>query len=180
VESAAGAAIPIHLTLYQALIKGPKWDWLLEKACEIGVSKVVPVVTRRTVVKVANGEKGEKQARWNRIALAASKQCARADILELGLPTPLPVALSQLPPGDLALIPWEKEDAKSIPQACQGYPGKAAAVFVGPEGGWESAEVDLATHHQVIPVRLGPTLLRSETAGLVAATLILRELGVYA
>jgi 16S rRNA (uracil1498-N3)-methyltransferase len=77
----------------------------------------------------------------------------------------------------LALIPWEKEQNKSIREAIS--PSPAIYIFIGPEGGWDASEIELAERHRVIPVRLGPTLLRSETAGLVAATLVLAECGVY-
>ena len=81
-------------------------------------------------------------------------------------------------PESLSLIPWEKENSTSIRQACQGYAGKQVRVFIGPEGGWESRKSS-ARKEGIIPVRLGPTLLRSETAGLVSATLVLSEFGVY-
>jgi len=174
-----GCRMSIHTTLYQALIKGPKWDWLLEKACEIGVGRIVPVVTARSVVKVSASGAGEKMTRWRRIAVEASKQCGRSEIMEVAGPVIFATAVSHLPAGSLSLIPWEKETNKSIRQACQDIHGDAVAIFVGPEGGWEPQEVELAKRRGVIPVRLGPTLLRSETAGLVAATLVLSELGIY-
>jgi len=165
-----------ELVLCQALIKGPKWDWLVEKACEVGVTRLVPLVTARTVVKPS---KPEVRDRWKRIALAASKQCGRSDVMEVTVPKLLADALKDLPKDELVLIPWEKENKMTIRQACLNHPPFSVHVFIGPEGGWESQEVDLAIRHEAIPVRLGPTLLRSETAGLVAATLVLSELGVY-
>ena len=80
----------------------------------------------------------------------------------------------------LSLIPWEKESSVSVRQACKNFQGNKVRVFIGPEGGWETDEVERARRHGIVPVRLGPTLLRSETAGVVAATLILSECGVYA
>jgi 16S rRNA (uracil1498-N3)-methyltransferase len=168
------------LTLYQALIKGPKWDWLVEKACEIGVTRLVPLMTARTIVKPSHEAPLE---RWKRIALAAAKQCGRPDVMKISEPKPLPEAIGGLPENGLALIPWEKETERSIRQAMlssdeiTGTP--SIALFIGPEGGWEAGEIDLARRRGVIPVRLGPTLLRSETAGLVAATLVLSERGDY-
>jgi len=169
-----------ELVLYQALIKGPKWDWLIEKASEIGVRKLVPLVTARTIVRPSHEASLD---RWKRIALAAAKQCGRADVMEISGPRPLSEAMSGLPQNGLALMPWEKEVQKTIRQAIlssddvTGTP--SIALFIGPEGGWASEEVDLARRRGIIPVRLGPTLLRSETAGLVAATLVLAERGVY-
>jgi len=165
-----------HLTLCQALIKGPRWDWLVEKACEIGVAGLVPLLTARTVVKPSSDAALD---RWRRIALAASKQCGRGDVMEIMEPKPFPEVIQSLPQDGLALIPWEKENKKTIHEACQGQLNRPVHILIGPEGGWEPGEVDSATRHGAIPVQLGPTLLRSETAGVVAATLVLREFGTY-
>jgi len=161
-----------ELTLYQALIKGPKWDWLVEKASEIGVSRLVPLVTARTVVKPVREAALE---RWKRIALAAAKQCGRPDVMKVTAAVHFDEALNAVSPDGLTLIPWEKESAKSVREACRGWEGASARIFIGPEGGWESNEVDRAVRHGAIAVTLGPILLRSETAGLVAATLVLAE-----
>ena len=219
-ENLPPKSLSIQVTLFQALAKGPKWEWLLEKACEIGVTRIVPVLTQRTLIKLDASQAREKLKRWNRIALAASKQCGRADLLTVEAPLALSKAFQSLDKNDLSLIPWEKESNRSIHEACQISPspqpstekgegdsieapsplrgrgsdtqqslascvaskGEGAAVvnvFIGPEGGWDPAEIELAVRSHVVPVRLGPTLLRTETAGLVAATLVLREFGVY-
>jgi 16S rRNA (uracil1498-N3)-methyltransferase len=148
----------------------------VEKSSEIGVSRLVPLLTARTIIKPSKQEANE---RWKRIALAASKQCGRPDVMDVTAPKTLSESFKELPKDQLALIPWEKENATTIQQACQNRHPLSVQVFIGPEGGWESQEVELAVLHGAIPVRLGPTLLRSETAGLVAATLVLSELGVY-
>jgi 16S rRNA (uracil1498-N3)-methyltransferase len=179
VEDLPRKSLPIQLTLYQALTRGSKWEWLLEKTCEIGVAKVVPVFTQRTLVKLDAAQAREKQKRWNRIALAASKQCGRAGLMGVDAPCPFSSALSQIDKNHLSIIPWEKETSRTIQEACKDYKGTTANIFIGPEGGWDAQEIDLARQAGVIPARLGPTLLRTETAGLVAATLVLREFGVY-
>ena len=102
------------LTLYQALIKGPKWDWLVEKASEIGVTRLVPLLTARTIVKPSHEASLE---RWKRIALAAAKQCGRPNVMAISKPKPLAEAISGLPENGLALIPWEKETEQTIRQA---------------------------------------------------------------
>ncbi len=179
IEDRKTSELPIQVTLFQGLTRGTKWEWLLEKACEIGVARVVPVFTRRSLIKLDANQAKEKVKRWNRIALAASKQCGRADLMEVVTPLALSAAFSQLAESDLSLIPWEKESSKSIHEACQGYNGSQVNVFIGPEGGWDAAEIELATQAGAIPVRLGPTLLRTETAGIIAPLLVLREFGVY-
>src|SRR6185437_3365481 len=171
-ESRAGSALPAAVTLFQALIKGPRWDWLLQKACEIGVQGIVPLVTARTVVRIGKEAVAGKLERWNRIAAEASKQCGRPALMKVEAPRLFRDALAGGAPDRLSLIPWEKEDRLGIRQACAAFEGgHAASVYVGPEGGWDGDEIASARKARVLPVRLGPTLLRSETAGLVASTL---------
>ncbi len=170
---------PVQVNLYQGLSTGAKWDWLVEKAVEIGVSRIIPISTVRTIVKLSQFHTNEKFMRWQRIALAASKQCGRGDVVKVEAPISFVKALTLPSPGSLSLIPWEKEDHWSIQQASKHFSGTEVNVFVGPEGGWDSEEIGWSREKGVIAVRLGPTLLRTETAGLVALTLVLRELGVY-
>lgn len=177
-EGQAGKPLPVQVALYQALAKGAKWDWVVEKACEIGVARIVPIGTRRSIVKAGVSGR-EKIARWNRIALAAAKQCGRSDVLQVETPRDLADAFRGLLPSELSLIPYEKENERTIREGCQGFHGTGINLFIGPEGGWDPGEIELALAHRVLPVRLGPTLLRTETAGLVAATLVLREFGIY-
>jgi 16S rRNA (uracil1498-N3)-methyltransferase len=158
-----------QLILCQALIKGPKWDWLVEKACEIGVAKLVPLLTARTVVKPS---KSEPDTRSQRIALAAAKQCGRSDLMDIVSPKLLTQALQEFSKEAMMLIPWEKETERTVKKVVSGGSPKIA-VFIGPEGGWENGEVELAMRYGAIPVTLGSTLLRSETAGLVASALVM-------
>jgi 16S rRNA (uracil1498-N3)-methyltransferase len=178
-ERGAGLPLPFSLTLCQGLLKGPKWDWLLEKACEVGVECVVPLLTARTIVQVDPGGMADKVLRWNRIAMAASKQCGRSRVMTVAEPTPFDRWLEGLAPDGFFLIPWEKEGTRSMAEACKGRSVSAAQIFIGPEGGWEDAEVERARRQGAVPVRLGPTLLRSETAGIAASILLLREFLVY-
>ena len=104
-------------------------------------------------------------------------------MMDISEPEPLAEAIAGLPQNALVLIPWEKETGKTIREAIASSGGVAGtptiALFIGPEGGWAVEEVDSARRRGIIPVRLGATLLRSETAGLVAANLVLNELGAY-
>jgi len=145
------------------------------KSCEIGVTTLVPLLTARTVVKPA---KGEVRSRWKRIALAASKQCGRHDVMEVTPPQKLLEVLGRLPKGALILIPWEKELGRICSAGCCGARGHPRTfIFSLVRRRLEAQEVELAVRHGAISVRLGPTLLRSETAGLVAAALVLSECG---
>lgn len=179
IGESSGISLPVSIVLCQALIKGPKWDWLIEKAAEVGVSRLIPFTSTRTVVRLSGDDTHGKEERWNRIALAASKQCGRGDVMKIDAPLPIANLWSSIPSGASALIPWEKQDTGSVAQALSGQSAKEIWIFVGPEGGWDSAEVSAAQTAGVVPVRLGPTLLRSETAGLVAATLALAARNVY-
>ena len=178
-ESFAARPSTVRLVLGQGLLKGPKWDWLIEKACEVGVSALVPLITARTVVHPAHDHIGEKLERWRRIALAASKQSGRSDLMDVIAPIAYAEWWRTRPAGELTLIPWEKEERRRMEEACAGATAKTVVVLVGPEGGWEQGEVALAQAHGAVAVRLGPTLLRSETAGIISAVLVLREYGVY-
>jgi 16S rRNA (uracil1498-N3)-methyltransferase len=199
-ENLPSKSLPVQLTLFQALTRGAKWEWLLEKACEVGVGQVVPVFTQRSLIKLDAGQAQEKVKRWNRIALSASKQSGRSDLMTVAEPVKLPAALGQLDKKAISLIPWEKEPEKTIHHAMNAECGTrnkdvinkdnliphsacriphVVNIFIGPEGGWDGQEIDAARRHGVIPVRLGPTLLRTETAGLIAATLVLREFEIY-
>ena len=179
VEDLPPSSLPVEIVLYQALTRGAKWDWLLEKACEIGVARVVPVLSRRCTARLDPGTAKTKVDRWNRIALAASKQCGRSLTMAVEAPRELAIAFSIRDKDHLSLIPWEKENEKTIAQACKGFQGSHVNLFIGPEGGWDPQEIEIALQTGIIPVRLGPTLLRTETAGLVAATLTLCEFSVY-
>lgn len=171
--------ISVSITLCQGLIRGPKWDWIVEKAAEIGVSRLVPLLTARSVVKWNQEEGGDKLERWRRIALAASKQCGRSDLMVIDEPRTLTETWPLLPKGAFGLIPWEKQMGCTIKEGLREQACKSIWLFVGPEGGWENREVEDALSRGITAVRLGPTLLRSETAGLVAATLAFASQGVY-
>lgn len=169
---------PVSITLYQALLKGSKWDWLLEKVCELGVERVVPVLTKRTLIQWTEPEP-QKVERWNRIALAASKQSGRSSIMQVTEPVSFNGALQTLSKSALHLIPWEKEMTHSISWAMPQNRPEDVSIFIGPEGGWEPSEIEKAKMAGVIPVKLGPTILRTETAGLIASTLVFHEYNIY-
>jgi len=187
VEDLQAVSLPVTIVLYQALTRGPKWEWMLEKSCEIGAAKIIPLQTKRGLIKLDANQAREKLKRWNRIALAASKQCGRSHLMTVESPVSPAVAFSALDKQAISLIPWEKESKRSIRDAIQSAEREALPldasrcvnIFIGPEGGWDAPEIDQAQAAGVVPVRLGPTLLRTETAGLVAATLVFREFGVY-
>jgi len=169
----------VAIWLFAALIKGPRWDWLVQKACEVGVDVLIPVTTTRTVIHLEKKELSGKLERWNRIALEAAKQCGRATTMDVRSPQPFvsTFALSRHPNENvLLLFPWEKENQQTIRHACAGFRGQHVCLWIGPEGGWDEAEADLALKSGPKAVTLGGNLLRSETACIVAAALVAQEL----
>jgi 16S rRNA (uracil1498-N3)-methyltransferase len=164
-----------RVTLGQGLPKSDKMDWIVQKATELGVATIVPLVTERTIVKVKDEEK--RIARWQKICREAAMQSSRPDIPSVGriiafndlLRTPN----SELQ--TLKLLPWE-EGTTAIKDVLRGSEGiKHIIVLVGPEGGFSPAEAALATSRGFHPVSLGPNILRTETAAVASLSMILYE-----
>jgi len=171
----------VRLVLYQSLVKGERFDWVLEKGTELGVVAFVPLLSRRNVVRAALGRQGRPE-RWRRVVREAAEQCGRSVLPEILPAEGLQDALSEA--ADLRLLPWEGEEALGLAAALrQARPALAAAkrptvaVLIGPEGGFAVEEVALAREAGAQVVSLGRRILRSETAGIVAAAAVLYELG---
>lgn len=178
-EKTVSTEPPVRVILYQGLPKGEKMELVIQKSCELGVSRIVPVICERTVVKLDGKKAEDRRERWQRVAEEAAKQSRRTNIPEVALPVPFALALEQMAPEDFALMPWEEENAVGISPLLKGYKGKnsAIAVFIGPEGGFTQEEAALARSRGIRPVSLGPRILRTETAGIAAVAIILYELG---
>ena len=162
-----------HLTLYQGLLKADKFEWVLQKGTEVGVSRFVPVVTERTVVTEVSPN---KQARWERILTEAAEQAGRGRVPELLAPLSFREALNSIPPTTLALIPWENETHTTLTAAAT-RAISTIALFIGPEGGWSASEIEAGRVGGCIPITLGRRILRAETAAVVAAALVLYQQG---
>jgi 16S rRNA (uracil1498-N3)-methyltransferase len=167
-----------RVVLYQGLLKAAKFEWVLQKGTELGVAAFVPLRTERSVTG-AEDVGASKRARWQRILTEATEQCGRARVPDLAEPRPLAEAARALPPGDLALIPWEREHATALRAALATLGAAPAAIhlFIGPEGGFAAGEVALARECGARPVSLGPRVLRAETAAIAAVTLALAACG---
>lgn len=172
VETRPGVAVPIDLILVQGVPKGAKMDDVIRMGTELGVRAFMPVLTKRTVAE-GRGRAG----RWRRIAVEAAKQSRRADVPEVADPTPFPAALDRLSEADLVLLLWEGEHTRTLAQALrEAAAPRRVALLVGPEGGFEEAEVAQAVGRGAVPVSLGPLILRTETAGMAAVAMVLYEL----
>lgn len=165
----------VKITLYQATLKGSKFDFVLQKGTELGISRFVPVVSQRSVTVVPDRIENTKALRWRRIIQEAAEQSARGRLPTLEPATSFAAACREAQ--GLSLLPWEGEERLRIKDALAGREISTANIFIGPEGGFTTAEVEEAKSHGITPVTLGRRILRAETAALVAATAILYECG---
>jgi 16S rRNA (uracil1498-N3)-methyltransferase len=170
----------VKVHLYQSITKGERFEWFIEKATEIGVTRVVPLLAARAVVKTP--AEGNRIDRWRRIATEAAEQCERSAVPVIEPPQSFDDALASAP--GVLILPYEdaNEAAPNIAEALAAeidalFALSAVAIFIGPEGGYESAEVERARDAGAAIVTLGDRVLRSETAGLVAATLVMHAAG---
>ena len=160
------------ITLYQSLLKRDNFEWVLQKATELGVSHFVPLITERTVARLP-----KKNDRWQRILTEAAEQSRRGCIPQLAEPITLAQAAAELPAHHTGLIPWEEAGSGSIGNYLEGKGGTAVSLFIGPEGGFTADEITLAQQHNIHPITLGQRILRAETAAIAVVTLTLYELG---
>lgn len=168
------------LTLFQSLLAREKFEWVLQKGTEIGVSRFVPLLTRRGLVRARQGPKKEKLERWRRILREAAEQSGRARIPILEGPVPVRSALEEAGDLDLRLVATPRGEGVPLRRAMQQRPARkpvSVGLFVGPEGGFDPEEVELCLAAGLHPITLGPRVLRTETAALVGAALVLYELG---
>lgn len=172
-----GGEPPIDVFLVQGLAKGEKMEYVIQKSTELGVSGIIPLVSKRSVVRLDGEKKASRQSRWQRVALEASKQCRRARIPEVFPPREMGEVLRGIPPGALSILPWEGEKSLSLKDALpEEKPGRLY-IFVGPEGGFEDSEVEEARGSGVVTVSLGPRILRTETAGPACLAIIMHKWG---
>lgn len=167
-EKIACTTEPVYpITLYQGVAKGERMDQLIQKCVELGVTKIVPVLCKRTVVKF-HSEKDAKSKveRWQKIATEAAKQCNRGVVPEVAAPVVFSQAVLQAAEAKIKLIPYEEEREETIKKFINSLSEPdSTAYFIGPEGGFEKEEVEYACQHGFTPITLGQRILRTETAG---------------
>ena len=166
-----------QVTLYQGLPKADKMEWIVQKATELGAYAVQPVAMERCVVKLEGKDAGKKVERWQKIAREAVKQCARVTVPEVLPPKKLTQLEEELKQLDVLIVPWEDARDGSIRQALAPFEGREAlrvGILIGPEGGISGKEAHwLAENARAKLVTLGPRILRTETAGLCAMTMVM-------
>lgn len=174
----SSAELSTEITLYQGFPKGDKLELIIQKAVELGAVRIVPVMTRRTIVKLDAKKAEKKLERYNAIALSAAKQSKRGRIPFVDRIMTMQEALEDAKNLDMNLIPYE--DAKGIQHSkkvIQQVSGKKSlGIFIGPEGGFEEAEVEAAKAMGAECITLGHRILRTETAGMTILSILMFEL----
>ena len=163
-----GVELPSRIYLFQGLPKADKLELIIQKSVELGVYQVIPVETKRSVVKLDEKKAKTKTARWQQISEAAAKQSKRGIIPEVKEPVSFKKALELAKDADVKLIPYElaegMEKTRSLIEGIR--PGQSIAIFIGPEGGFDEAEIQAAQEAGIEPITLGRRILRTETAPL--------------
>jgi len=160
---------PVAVALIVALLKGEKMDWVVQKATELGVARIVPVATEHGVVKLDAERAAGRRARWSRIAEEAARQCARADVPAIAEVSPLEAALEAAEGWRVLLHEAEKATLRGILPAT---PPATVTLAVGPEGGFAPDEVTGARAAGFAIAGLGPRILRAETAAIAALAIL--------
>ena len=167
-----------RVTLYQGLPKADKMELIIQKAVELGVYEIIPMATARAVVKLDQKKAAAKVKRWQAISESAAKQSKRLLIPEVKEPVKFSEALKLASDLDVRLIPYElaegMDGTRRIIQSVK--PGQSVAVFIGPEGGFEEAEVELAKEAGFQAITLGRRILRTETAGMTVLSILMYQL----
>lgn len=167
-----------RICLFQGLPKADKMELVIQKAVELGAAEIVPVVTKRTVVKL-DAKKGDKKVqRWNEIAKSAAKQAGRGIVPQVSRILTYQEALQYASSLDVTLFPYELAEgmAYSREVISSVKRGQSVGVFIGPEGGFEKEEVDLASGQGARAITLGRRILRTETAAIAVLSLLMYHL----
>lgn len=173
-----GMELPSKIYLFQGLPKSDKMELIIQKAVELGVFEIIPMATARAVVKLDQKKAAAKVKRWQAISESAAKQSKRLLIPEVKEPMKFSEALKYAASLDVRLIPYElaegMEGTRRILSSVK--PGESVAIFIGPEGGFEEAEVEQAKEAGFQAITLGRRILRTETAGMTVLSILMYQL----
>jgi len=165
---------PLRIVLVQGIARGEKMDWILQKATELGVAGIVPVHGERGEVRLDSERAGKRLRHWRSVVVSACEQSGRARKPEVAAPRGLADALADLPATRLMLDP---EAARPLPTRIDEH---ACAIAIGPEGGWSPSDMATLAAAGFVGVRLGPRVLRTETAGIAAIAALQALAGDFA
>ncbi len=168
-----------RISLYQAMPKSDKMELIIQKAVELGVYEVVPVMTKRTIVKLKDKNKeAKKLQRWNTIAESAAKQSGRGVIPKVEAVMSFEDAIKKGNAMDLGIIPYEKtmgiDTTRKIMKDLNKH--ETIGIYIGPEGGFEEKEIELAKANNIFPISLGKRILRTETAAFALLSMMMLAL----
>lgn len=170
-----GLELPSRIYLFQGLPKGDKMEFIIQKAVELGVYEIIPVNTKRCVVKLDSRKEVSKLKRWQAISESAAKQSKRLVIPQVTGVKSFEEAIKFAGQLDIRLIPYElakgMEETREILEGIR--PGQSIGIFIGPEGGFEEKEIDMAVNNGILPVTLGKRILRTETAGMTLLAILM-------
>jgi 16S rRNA (uracil1498-N3)-methyltransferase len=164
------------IVLAQSLLKGEKMDWVIQKATELGVARIAPVLASHSVVRPRADRIEHQLARWQRIALEAAQQSERWSVPVIDEPATVPHLLSTSKTAALKILLAERSDGASLSNLPLHNDGDVW-LLIGPEGGWEEAEFRHMREQGFVGVTLGPRILRAETAAIAALTILQSRLG---
>jgi 16S rRNA (uracil1498-N3)-methyltransferase len=170
----------VFISLIQSIPKGANMEWIIEKAVELGVNAIYPVLTERTVVRLDAKDAAKKREKWQRVALETCKQCGQNWLPQIHAPTSFTSIFETLPTQDLNIIAALQSDSRSLkailtePRAKNQEP-RIVSLAIGPEGDFTPAEYAAARVHGFVPASLGPLVLRVETAALFALSVLSHE-----
>lgn len=170
----------IKTVLYQGVPKGDKMSFIIQKTVELGITEIIPVEMKRTVVQFGDRDKQNKIDRWKKIALEAAKQSKRGIIPAVHSPLNFDQALRHSKKNQLNIMPYENENKKGFRAVMESLNKDNIdniGIWIGPEGGLDEEEVAKAINNKIHLITLGPRILRTETAGFTTLSLIMYELG---
>ena len=171
---------PIKTVLYQGFPKGDKMGLIIQKTVELGITEIIPVEMKRTIVQFGNKDKQKKIERWQKIATEAAKQSKRGIVPIVHFPVNFDGALKHSKKNQLNIMPYENENKKRFRTVIESLSKDnidSVGIWIGPEGGLDEEEVAKAINNKIHLITLGPRILRTETAGFTTLSLIMYELG---
>ena len=166
------------LILGQSLLKGEKMDWVIQKASELGISAIVPIESRHSVVQIKADRVNHQLARWQRIAVEAAQQSEQWRVPTITAPQIITDLLKNRPTYTVTLMLTERRDGKSLQTvALPNETTGSVLIVIGPEGGWSKEEMGLVEQAGIQPITLGPHILRAETAAIAVVSIVQSRLG---
>lgn len=167
----------IKITVFQALPKASKMEYIIQKNTELGVVKFVPVSLSRCVVKLDKKEAEKKVSRWQKISDEAAKQSGRGILPEVSGVLNLKSAIFEMKKADLFFVAYESEDNNSLKPLLKGKSPKTISYLIGPEGGFSPDEIDYIKEQGIPLITLGKRILRTETASIAVTSMLMYEIG---